>query len=103
MLQQAAASGNPDAMLRAGASALQGGAQAEAVPLVESVLRAHPGNARLWQLLGLLNCDLEDLAPSVDAFAKAAERAPDDAMIAHGRACVAFEAGLPARPSSSGR
>jgi tetratricopeptide (TPR) repeat protein len=60
------------------------------------VLRAHPGNARLWQLLGLLNRDLEDLAPSVDAFAKAAERAPDDAMIAHGRACVAFEAGLPA-------
>jgi tetratricopeptide (TPR) repeat protein len=47
-------------------------------------------------LLGLLHRNLEDLAPAVEAFGKAAELLPDDAMIAHGHACVSFEAGLPA-------
>lgn len=96
MLRQAEASGNADDMVRAGAFALQDGVQAEAVAPVEQALRRHPGNARLWQLLGLLYRDLENLARSVQAFAKAAELAPDDAMIAHGRACVCYEAGLPA-------
>jgi cytochrome c-type biogenesis protein CcmH/NrfG len=98
MLQQAQASGNPDDMLKAGAFALQAGIQAEAVAPVQKTLRSHPEYARLWQLLGLLYRDLEKLAPSVEAFAKAAELAPDDAMIAHGRACVCYEAGLPAAP-----
>jgi cytochrome c-type biogenesis protein CcmH/NrfG len=96
MLRQAEASRDADAMLRAGAFALQAGIPAEAVAPVERALRNHKGNARLWQLLGLLYRDLEDLAPSVEAFAMAAERAPEDAMIAHGRACVCYEAGLPA-------
>lgn len=96
MLRQAAAAGSAEAMLEAGAGALQQGAFAEAVAPVEGALRAHPGNARLWHLLGLLHRSLEDLAPSVDAFGKAAELAPDDPMIAHARACVNYEAGLPA-------
>jgi tetratricopeptide (TPR) repeat protein len=96
MLQQAAASGSADAVLRAGAAALQSGVHVEAVAAVEHALRSHDDNARLWQLLGLLHRNLEDLAPAVAAFAKAAELSPDDAMIAHGRACVCFEAGLPA-------
>src|SRR4051812_25957380 len=96
MLRQAEASGSADDMLRAGAFALQAGIPAEAVAPVGKALRDHPGNARLWQLQRLLHRDLEDLAPSVEAFAKAAELVPDDAMIAHGRACVCFEAGLPA-------
>lgn len=83
-------------MLQVGALALQTGAQAEAVAPVRQVLRRHPKNARLWQLLGLLNRDLQDLPAAVDAFAKAAELLPHDAMIANGHACVAFEAGLPA-------
>jgi tetratricopeptide (TPR) repeat protein len=96
MLQQAAASGSADAMLRAGAAALQSGAHVEAVAAVEQALRSHNDNARLWHLLGLLHRNLEDLAPAVAAFAKAAELLPEDAMIAHARACVCFEAGLPA-------
>jgi cytochrome c-type biogenesis protein CcmH/NrfG len=60
------------------------------------MVRRHPGNARLWQLLGLLSRDLQDLAVSVEAFQKAAELLPNDPMIASGLASVTFEAGLPA-------
>ncbi|HEX8481375.1 MAG TPA: putative 2OG-Fe(II) oxygenase [Allosphingosinicella sp.] len=96
MLLQAKASGDPEALLRAGAAALQDGAYSEAIVPVKNFLRKNRGNARLWQLLGLLHRSLEDLAPSVEAFQKAAELLPGDAMIAHGLACVRFEAGLPA-------
>jgi tetratricopeptide (TPR) repeat protein len=81
MLQQAAASGSADAVLRAGAAALQSGVHVEAVAAVEHALRSHDDNARLWQLLGLLHRNLEDLAPAIAAFAKAAELLPDDAII----------------------
>jgi tetratricopeptide (TPR) repeat protein len=95
-LAEAAASASADAMLRAGAAALQAGAWTDALAPVESALRRHPDEARLWQLLGLLHRSLEDLAPSVEAFGRAAGLSPDDAMIAFGRACATFEAGLPA-------
>jgi tetratricopeptide (TPR) repeat protein len=96
LLQQAAAAGDADAMLAAGAAALQSGVQADALGPVRQLLGTHPGNARLWQLLGLLNRDLQDLGPSLEAFRKAAELMPNDAMIANGLASVTFEAGLPA-------
>jgi tetratricopeptide (TPR) repeat protein len=96
MLRQAAASRSAQAMLEAGAEALQTGAQADALGPVQAAVREHPDNARLWQLLGLLHRDLQDLGPAVEAFRKAAQLAPRDAMIANGLACVAFEAGLPA-------
>jgi Tfp pilus assembly protein PilF len=95
MLQRATASRDAEAMLAAGAAALQAGMQAQAVTPVKNALRRHPANARLWQLLGLLYRGLEDLGPASEAFAKADELAPGDAMIAHGRACVCHEAGLP--------
>ena len=94
MLDQAG--GDPEAMLRAGAAALRAGAYEDAVAPVTSLLRAHPGNPRLWQLLGLLHRNLEDLAPAVEAFGEAAKLLPDDPTIVHGLACVRFEAGLPA-------
>ena len=96
MLRHAAASGTADAILRAGAAALQAGSYAEAVEPVRNALRHHGANARLWHLLGLIHRNLDDLEPSVKAFAKAAELAPEDAMIAHAHACVRYEAGLPA-------
>jgi len=96
MLQRASATGDADAMLAAGAAALRSGLYLDAVGPTRSTLRQHPGNARLWQLLGLLSRNLDDLAVSVEAFGKAAELAPNDAMIAFGRSCVTFEAGLPA-------
>lgn len=96
LLEQAAAAGSPEAMLEAGAEALQSGAQAEALGPVQQMLRSHPDNARLWQLLGLLQRDLQDLGASLEAFTKAASLMPGDAMIANGLACVTYEAGLPA-------
>jgi len=96
LLAQARASGDADAMLHAGATALQAGADEEAVEPVRDALRRHPRHPQLWHLYALLHRDLQDLAVSVEAFGRAAELAPDDPMIAHGRACVAYEAGLPA-------
>src|SRR3954451_21346765 len=96
MLEEAAASHDVQAMLEAGAEALQTGAQADAIGHVQAAVREHSDNARLWQLLGLLNRDLQNLGPAVEAFRKAAQLAPRDAMIANGLACVSFEAGLPA-------
>ena len=95
-LEQAARSGSADEILMAGAAALQQGAQREAVAPISAALHAHPDNARLWQLAGLIHRDLEDLASSVQAFEQASKLWPEDAMIAHGHACVRFEAGLPA-------
>ena len=96
LLAQARASGDADAMLHAGAMALQAGADEEAIGPVRDALRRHPRHPQLWHLYALLHRDLQDLAASVEAFGRAAEIAPDDPMIAHGRACVAYEAGLPA-------
>src|SRR5439155_8272553 len=95
-LGQATAAANVDAMLRAGAAALQSGAPAEAVAPVQALLQRYPDEARLWQLLGLLNRDLQDLASSVEAFRRASRLAPNDAMIADGLATATSEAGLPA-------
>src|SRR5437868_13262610 len=83
-------------MLRAGAMALQGGGEAGAARAVAEAVRDHPDHPQLWQLLGLIHRTLDDHPPAVNAFAGAAALAPADPMIAHGRACVCFEAGLPA-------
>jgi cytochrome c-type biogenesis protein CcmH/NrfG len=96
LLQQAAASGDPDAMLEAGAAALQSSAQQEALAPAQEMVRRHPANARLWQLLGLLHRDLQDLAPALEALTKAARLLPKDPTIANALACVTFEAGLSA-------
>ena len=96
LLTEAAAAGDADAMLTAGAAALQAGAQSEALGPVQQMLRSNPGNARLWQLFGLLNRDLQDSAAALHAFRKAAQLMPNDAMIANGLATVTYDAGLPA-------
>jgi tetratricopeptide (TPR) repeat protein len=95
-LERAAAAGDEAAMLEAGAAAIRAGRDADIVETVEAILRDRPDFARLWQLLGLVRRNLDDHAGSLEAFAKAAELAPDDPMIAHGHATVRFEAGLPA-------
>jgi len=53
-------------------------------------------DARLWQWTGLLQRAIDDHADALDSFAQAAALAPADASIAHGRARVALEAGIPA-------
>lgn len=79
-----------------GLAALDNGREEQALSPIEAAIREFPGDARLWQVKGLLYRSLDDLAPAVAAFGQAAVLAPRDARIAHGHAHAAFEAGLPA-------
>jgi tetratricopeptide (TPR) repeat protein len=53
-------------------------------------------DARLWQWKGLLERALDEHGEALKSSAEAAALAPTDASIAHGRARVALEAGVPA-------
>jgi Tfp pilus assembly protein PilF len=85
-----------DASYNAGLAALKGGTELATLPLLDAARAFHPRDARLWQVTGLLYRSLEDLAPAVAAFEKAVVLAPKDALIAHGHARAALEAGIPA-------
>ena len=63
---------------------------------LEAARAVHPRDARLWHVGGLLHRALGDLAPAIPCCDTAASLAPLDFGIAHLRARVAFEAGLPA-------
>lgn len=67
-----------------------------ALPIVLEAAERCPSSARIRQWLGLLHRALDDRGSAIPAFEKAARLAPTDAGIAHGRARVALEAGLPA-------
>lgn len=69
--------------------------QAALTPLIGAAKRAGR-NALLWQWVGLLHRSLDRHDEAMAAFDEAARYAPGDAGIAHGRARVALEAGLPA-------
>lgn len=75
--------------------ALDQGEEAAALPLVVAAAR-QSGAARLWQWAGLLHRGLDSHEAALEAFGKAARLAPTDAGIAHGRARIAYEAGLDA-------
>ena len=96
LLLNAVSPSDADAVFAAGAKAVKSGLEAEALPLLEQAAARHPGDARIWQVLGLAHRKLEDLAPAVAAFEKAAALAPSDPLIAHSLARCAMEAGLPA-------
>ena len=85
-----------DGAYNAALAALKAGTEPAALPLLDAARAFHPRDARLWQVTGLLYRALEDLAPAVGAFEKAAALAPNDGLIAHGHARAALEAGLPA-------
>ncbi len=89
------APGDADSAFAAAIAALNAGREEEGLKLLEPAQRAFPRDARLWQATGLLHRSLEELGPAVEAFDKAATLAPLDALIAHGRARAALEAGLP--------
>jgi tetratricopeptide (TPR) repeat protein len=75
--------------------ALEEGEEERALPLIEAGLARRP-TARLWQWKGLLERALDRHADAMSALNEAARLDPDDASIAHGRARIALEAGLPA-------
>ncbi|MGZ8335661.1 MAG: 2OG-Fe(II) oxygenase family protein [Allosphingosinicella sp.] len=85
-----------DSIYRATALAVRQGLAAEALPLLRVGTAKHPGDARMWQILGLACRRLEDLAPAVEALTRAATLAPHDPLIAHSVARARMEAGLPA-------
>jgi len=76
-------------------AALGNGTEEVALPAVAAAARAYPGEAAIWQVLGLLYRALEDLGPAMSAFENAARIDPTNARIAHGHARVTMEAGLP--------
>lgn len=84
-----------DAVYRASLIAMKSGLADEVVPLARSACAANPSDARMWQVLALAHRGLDDLAPALEAIARAAALAPRDALIAHTWARTAFEAGLP--------
>jgi tetratricopeptide (TPR) repeat protein len=84
-----------EAVYRATLIAMKEGLAEEAVPLARSACARHPNDARMWQVLALSHRALDDLAPALEAIARAAALAPRDALIAHTLARTSFEAGLP--------
>lgn len=87
---------NADAAYRAGMAALEAGEEETALTMLEAARAQFPRDARLWHVSGLLHRALGDLAPAIPCCDAAAALAPLDFGIAHLRARVALEAGLPA-------
>lgn len=84
------------AAAQAGMAARRAGLEEAALPLVRPVAEANPRHPLLWQVLALLHRAVDELAPAVEAYRRAAALAPADVKIAHGLARAALEAGLPA-------
>jgi tetratricopeptide (TPR) repeat protein len=76
--------------------AVRNGQEREGLALLERARPLHPGDARLWQMTGLLHRSLDELEPAIDALREAARLAPDNGLIAHTFARAHLEAGLPA-------
>jgi Flp pilus assembly protein TadD len=75
-------------------AALEASEEQQALPVITKALAVQP-SARLWQWKSLLERALDDHEPALASFAEAAHLDPGDPGIAHGRARVALEAGLP--------
>ncbi len=88
--------GDAAKVIATGMDMVRGGIGAPVIPLVRDALVHHPRDAVLWQLLGLAARLEQDGALALEAFARAAELAPNDALIAQSHAQAALEAGRPA-------
>ncbi|MBA2932712.1 hypothetical protein HZF05_01260 [Sphingomonas sp. CGMCC 1.13654] len=90
------APGDRASVIRLAEAALDGGREDEALSAVLEGARRAPRDPRLWQWVGLLHRGLDDREAAIEALSRAAELAPRDASIAHGRARTTMEAGRPA-------
>lgn len=88
--------GNSDAIEALADIALDSDEEEAGLPLVSAATVRFPNNAKIWQWLGLLHRAMDDRRAAIPAFDTAMRLAPHDARIAHSRARVALEAGLPA-------
>lgn len=86
---------DPDALADLASHALKEGEEEQALPLIARALQRVP-TAQLWQWKGLLERSLDEHREALESFRAAARLDPDDAIIAHGLARVALEAGVPA-------
>lgn len=84
-----------DEIVEMAIAALSDGTEPAVLPVVAAAAQSYPGEATIWQVLGLLYRALDDLSPAMAAFETAARLNPDSARIAHGHARVFMEAGLP--------
>lgn len=75
--------------------ALNEGLEEEGLKLLEGARRSAPGEARLWQVAGLLHRQLDDMASAIAMLKEAARLAPRDPLIAHTLARAHLEGGLP--------
>ena len=91
-----AAALDADAAFKSATLAVREQRAGDAIALLEAPLRAHPDDARLWQILGLAHRQREDLALALEALERASRLASANALIAHGLARATMEAGLPA-------
>jgi tetratricopeptide (TPR) repeat protein len=87
---------NADAAFQAGMAALGTGREEAALEMLAAARAAHPNDARLWHVGGLLHRAAGDLAPALVCCARAAQLWPSDFGVAHLHARVALDAGLPA-------
>jgi Flp pilus assembly protein TadD len=82
--------------LYAARTAMRAGRAEQAAAILEPLVSATASNAAAWQLLGFAYRDLQRMPEAVDAFARAVELAPSDALSALAHAETRFESGLPA-------
>lgn len=85
-----------DIAYAAGMAAIDTGREEDALRQVEAARAASPDDPRLWNVSALLHRAMGDLAGAVPCSERAAALWPSDFGIAHLRARVALEAGLPA-------
>jgi tetratricopeptide (TPR) repeat protein len=90
-----AASTDPDVLADLADQALREGEEEQALPLISRSLGQNP-TAQLWQWKALLERSLDEHEQALESFAAASRLDPSDAGIAHGRARVALEGGVPA-------
>jgi tetratricopeptide (TPR) repeat protein len=92
---QPAPSDDPQTIAEYAESALHGGDEKAAIPLVRAAAERRNGPI-LWHWLGLLNRSIDEHEQALSAFERAAELAPRGPRTAQARAHTAMEAGLPA-------
>ena len=93
-MSRAAAAPAPPDLARDALAALGTPAALAMLPAIEAALKAAPGDARLWQVLGLIERQSNRRERAIPALRRAAALAPSDASVAHGLARTLFEAGI---------
>jgi Flp pilus assembly protein TadD len=89
-------SGEIDRIVDMALAAVDNGQDRSVLPIVDTTLERHPGEARLWQMKGLLHRVGEDMQSAISALRRAAALSPDDPKIGHALAQSIADAGHPA-------